>query len=38
MRFLSSGIFWGFIVILFGVGILLKSVFHVNIPFFKRSF
>ena len=35
MRFLSSGIFWGFIVILFGVGILLKSVFHVNIPFFK---
>ena len=35
MRFLSSGIFWGFIVILFRVGILLKSVFHVNIPFFK---
>ena len=35
MRFLSSGIFWGFIVILFGVGILLKSVFHINIPFFK---
>lgn len=35
MRFLSSGIFWGFIVILFGVGILLKSIFHVNIPFFK---
>ena len=35
MRFLSSGIFWGFVVILFGVGILLKSVFHVNIPFFK---
>lgn len=35
MRFLSSGIFWGFIVILFGVVILLKSVFHVNIPFFK---
>ena len=35
MRFLSSGIFLGFIVILFWVGILLKSVFHVNIPFFK---
>lgn len=35
MRFLSSGIFWGFVVILFGIGILLKSVFHINIPFFK---
>ena len=35
MRFLSSGIFWGFIIILFGIGILLKSVFHINIPFFK---
>lgn len=35
MRFLSSGIFWGFIVILFGIGILLKSVFNINIPFFK---
>lgn len=35
MRFLSSGIFWGFVVILFGMVILLKSVFHINIPFFK---
>lgn len=35
MRFLSSGIFWGFVIILFGIGILLKSVFHINIPFFK---
>lgn len=35
MRFLSSGIFWGFIIILLGVGIFLKSIFHINIPFFK---
>lgn len=35
MRFLSSGVFWGFIIILFGIGILLKSIFHINIPFFK---
>lgn len=35
MRFLYSGIFWGFIIILFGIGILLKSIFHINIPFFK---
>ena len=35
MRFLSSGIFWGFIIILFGIVILIKTVFHINIPFFR---
>lgn len=35
MRFLSSGVFWGAMIILFGFGILLKAIFHINIPFFK---
>lgn len=35
MRFLSSGVFWGFIVVLFGISILLRAIFHINIPFFK---
>ena len=35
MRFLSSGVFWGFIIILFGIVILIKTVFHINIPFFR---
>jgi hypothetical protein len=35
MNFISTGAFWGVIIILFGISILLREVFHVHIPFFK---
>ena len=38
MNFISSGTFWGVIIILFGISILLREVFHVHIPFMKIIF
>ena len=38
MNFISSGTFWGVIIILFGLSILLREVFHVHIPFMKIIF
>ncbi len=38
MSFLSSAIFWGAIIVLFGVSIIIKEVFHINIPIFKIIF
>ncbi len=35
MNFLFSGLFWGIIVILIGISIILNSIFHFNIPIFK---
>jgi predicted membrane protein len=35
MSFISSGTFWGIIIVLFGLSIILKEVFHVHIPFVK---
>ena len=35
MSFLSSGVFWGAIIILFGLSIVLKEIFHVQIPFVR---
>lgn len=32
---LFSGIFWGIVVILFGVSIIVNAVFNVHIPFFR---
>ena len=29
----NTGIFWGIIIILFGVNILLRTIFNINIPF-----
>jgi len=31
----STGVFWGIIIILFGINILLKTIFNINIPFFR---
>ena len=38
MNFISTGTFWGVIIILFGLSILLREVFHINIPFMKIIF
>lgn len=35
MNFLSSGLFWGLILVLLGLSVILKSVFHINIPLIK---
>lgn len=38
MNFIFSGLFWGILVILIGISIILNSVFHLNIPIFKIFF
>jgi hypothetical protein len=35
---MSSSIFWGIILILIGLSLILKVVFHVDFPFFKFLF
>ena len=35
MNFLFSGLFWGIIVIIIGISIILNSIFHLDIPIFK---
>ncbi len=35
MSFISSGMFWGVVIILFGLSIILREVFHIHIPFVK---
>jgi predicted membrane protein len=38
MGFLTSGVFWGAIIILFGLSILLKEILHVHIPLTRIIF
>jgi hypothetical protein len=38
MSFISSAVFWGAIIILFGFSIILREVFHIHIPFVKIIF
>lgn len=38
MSFISTGAFWGVVIILFGLSILLREVFHIHIPFVKILF
>lgn len=38
MCFLFSGIFWGLLLVLIGVAIVVKAVFHVNIPILRLFF
>ncbi|MBD3391489.1 MAG: hypothetical protein GF418_05515 [Chitinivibrionales bacterium] len=33
-----SGFFWGVFLVLFGAGIILKAVYHINVPVFKIFF
>lgn len=38
MSFISSAVFWGIIIVLFGLSIILKEIFHVNFPFLRVIF
>lgn len=38
MDFMTSGMFWGVVVILFGLSMLINAIFHVDIPFFRILF
>lgn len=38
MNFLSSAFFWGCVIILIGLSIIFKEVFHINIPVFRIVF
>jgi len=35
MVFLSSAAFWGIVIVLFGLSIILREVFHIHFPIFK---
>lgn len=38
MGFLSSGLFWGVLLILLGLSVILKAVFHIDLPLFRILF
>jgi predicted membrane protein len=38
MSFISSAAFWGIIIVLIGLSIVLREVFHINIPFVRILF
>jgi hypothetical protein len=35
MSFLFTGLFWGCLIILFGLSVILKAVFHIHFPIFR---
>ena len=35
MGFLFSGVFWGGVLVLLGISIIIKVVFHIDIPVFR---
>lgn len=35
MNFIFSGLFWGMILVLLGLSVILKSIFNIDIPVFK---
>jgi predicted membrane protein len=38
MGFLFTGVFWGLVLILFGVAVVIKAVFHIHIPILRILF
>ncbi len=38
MGFLTGGIFWGLVLVLFGLSIIIKVIFHIDIPVFRVVF
>lgn len=38
MSFVSSAVFWGVIIIIFGFSILLREIFHIHFPFLRVIF
>ncbi|MCX7821465.1 MAG: hypothetical protein N2258_07310 [Brevinematales bacterium] len=35
MDFMWNGVFWGIVLIIFGLSVILKAIFHIDIPIFK---
>ncbi len=35
MGFMASGIFWGVLLVLWGATLIVNTVFHLNVPFFR---
>jgi predicted membrane protein len=35
MGFIFSGLFWGIILILLGISVIINIVFHIHVPFFR---
>jgi len=35
MNFISSAAFWGMIIVLFGLSIILREIFHISFPIFR---
>lgn len=35
MQFLTSGVFWGSLLVLWGISTILNAMFHLHIPFFR---
>ncbi len=35
MDFLWNGVFWGIVLLLFGISIIIKAIFNIDIPIFK---
>ena len=38
MNFLSSGVFWGAVIVIFGLSLILREVFHINFPLLRVLF
>ncbi len=38
MNWLGSGLFWGGVIVLWGISVIVQAVFHVNIPVFRIVF
>jgi len=38
MSVLSSGVFWGVVILLIGLSVILRAVFHIHIPFVRILF
>ncbi len=35
MDFMWNGVFWGIVLIIFGLSVIIKAIFHIEIPIFK---
>lgn len=38
MGFLFSPLFWGIVIVVFGLAVILKAVFHIDLPLFRIFF
>ena len=35
---MTSGIFWGTLIVLWGISMIIETIFHIDIPFFRIAF